>query len=71
MMFYILAHRSSASQFGAACAPCKDASGRVMQFNIRADAEKQAREWNSKTSSPNVHYTVEEYEEQHASIRGH
>lgn len=55
--FYILAIRSASSVLGPSSAIAK-ANGQVVSFATHEEAQKTADEWNAKTSSPNVRYTV-------------
>jgi hypothetical protein len=55
-----MAYRSSLSALGSAAAPCKN-DGKVMLFETLEEAEAQAKLWNDKTKSANVHYRAEEF----------
>jgi hypothetical protein len=56
--YVVMAHRSAASLAGPDSRPCKSADGEVMRFATHAEAETQARIYNERTRSPNVHYTA-------------
>jgi hypothetical protein len=55
-----MAYRSGGSVLGSAAAPCKH-DGKVMLFETLEEAEAQAKRWNDRTKSKNVHYCAEEY----------
>ncbi len=55
--YRILAHRTADSRLGAAVAWAKDHNG-IVEYDNQEQAEAQARDWNSRTWSANVFYTV-------------
>lgn len=58
MAFVVMAHRSAASSFGAATAPCKE-NREVVVYATEAEAQAMADKFNERILTPNVHYTVE------------
>jgi hypothetical protein len=54
---------SAASFFGAASSWVKGKNGKIF-LGTKEDAEAKAREWNSITKSPNVHYYAAEWEDE-------
>jgi hypothetical protein len=58
--FFIMAHRSPDSIFGAAQAPAKDRDGSVVYYPTREEADRACDLLNRHGNSPSVFYTVEE-----------
>ncbi len=54
---FVMAHRSSASQFGGASAPCKDADGNVKLFDTEYEALQYIETRMANRFSDNIWYT--------------